>query len=116
MCNAEAILIRLMVPESVLRTAWTHIDQVLMVVLSSIISLNSVSVFKKICLFPREIKTKISKWELIKLTSFCRAKETINKRKKKPTDMKISANNVTEKCLISKIYKQIPQLSIKKIK
>ena len=38
------------------------------------------------------------------------------KKKKKPTDMKISANNVTEKGLISKIYKQIPQLNIKKIK
>ena len=47
MCNAEAILIILMVPESVLRTAWNHADQVLMVVLSSTISLNSVSMFKK---------------------------------------------------------------------
>lgn len=59
-CNAEAIIIILLVPQSVLRTAWSHVDQVLMVVLSSTISLNSVSVFKKICLSPIEI-SKMSK-------------------------------------------------------
>ena len=50
-----------MVSKSVVRTAWNYIDQVLTVVLSSTISLNIVSVFKKICLFPNEIKTNISK-------------------------------------------------------
>ena len=53
-----------------------------------------------------EIKAKINKWDLIKLKSFCTAKETINKMKRKPTEWeKIFANDVTDKRLISKIYK-----------
>ena len=62
-----------------------------------------------------EIKTKINKWDLIKLISFCRAKETVNKMKRQPTDWgKIFANYATKKGLISKIYKQLIQLNIKK--
>ena len=61
-----------------------------------------------------EIKTKINKWDLVKLKSFCTAKETINKMKKQPMDWeKIFANNATNKGLISKIYKQHIQLNIK---
>ena len=62
-----------------------------------------------------EIKTKISKWELINLTRFCTAKETINKTKRQPTEWeKIFANEATDKGLISKICKQLMQLNIKK--
>ena len=47
--------------------------------------------------------------------SFCRAKETINKIKRQPTDWeKIFANDTTDKGLISKIYKQLIQFSNKK--
>ena len=54
----------------------------------------------------REIKTKINKWDLMKLKSFCTAKETINKTKRQPSEWeKIFANEATDKELISKTYK-----------
>ena len=62
-----------------------------------------------------KIKTKINKWDLVKLKSFCTAQETINKRKRQSTEWeKITANEATDKGLISKIYKQLMQLYIKK--
>ena len=64
-----------------------------------------------------EIKTKINKWELSKLKSFCTAKETTNKMKRQPSEWeKIFVNESTDKGLISKIYKQLMQLNIKKTK
>uniref|UniRef100_A0A8C9DY73 Uncharacterized protein n=1 Tax=Phocoena sinus TaxID=42100 RepID=A0A8C9DY73_PHOSS len=61
-----------------------------------------------------EIKTKINKWDLMKLKSFCTAKETINKMKRQPSEWeKIFANESMDKGLISKIYKQLMQLNIK---
>ena len=61
------------------------------------------------------IKTKIKKWDLMKLQTFCTAKETINKMKRQPSEWdKIFANESMEKGLISKIYKQLMQLNIKK--
>ena len=43
-----------------------------------------------------KIKTKINKWDLIKLKNFCIAKETINKMKRQSTEWeKIFANEVT---------------------
>ena len=61
-----------------------------------------------------EIKTKINKWDLIKLKSFCTAKENINKTKRQPSEWEnIFANEATDKGLISKIYKQ-PCSSISK--
>ena len=62
-----------------------------------------------------EIKTKINKWDLMKLKSFCTAKETINEMKRQPSEWeKIFASEGTDKGLISKIYKQLMQLNTKK--
>ena len=62
-----------------------------------------------------EIKTKINKGDLMKLKIFCTAKENINKMKRQPPEWeKIFANEATDKGLISKIYKQLMQLNIKK--
>ena len=55
-----------------------------------------------------EIKTKLNKWDLIKLKSFCTAKETISKVKRQTSEwQKIIVNETTDKGLISKIYKQL---------
>ena len=60
-----------------------------------------------------EIKTKVS--NLIKLKSFCTAKETISKMKRQPLEWEtIIANEATDKGLISKIYKQLIQLNTRK--
>ena len=50
---------------------------------------------------------KVNKWDLIKLKSFCTAKETINKMKRRPTEWdKIFTNEAVDKGLVSKIYEQ----------
>ena len=62
-----------------------------------------------------EIKTKINKWDLMKLKSFCKAKETTNKMKRQPSEWEeIFANESTDKGLISNIHKKLMQLNIKK--
>ena len=51
----------------------------------------------------------------MKPQSFCTAKESIKKMQRKPSEWeKIFANDATDKGLISKIYKQLMQLNIKK--
>ena len=63
-----------------------------------------------------EIKANISKWDLIKLKSFCTVKENISKVKRQPSEWeKIIANKASDKELISKICKQLMQLNTRKI-
>ena len=62
-----------------------------------------------------EIKTKISNLDLIKLKSFCTAKETKSKVKRCPSEMEENnSNETTDKELISKIYKQLILLNTRK--
>ena len=62
-----------------------------------------------------EIKTKVNKWDLIKLKSFCTAKESISKVKRQPSEWeKITVNEITDKRLISKRCKQLIQINTKK--
>ena len=59
-----------------------------------------------------ETKTKVNNWDLIKLKSFCTAKETISKVKRQPSEWeKKIANETTDKGSISKIYKHPLQYS-----
>ena len=62
-----------------------------------------------------EIKTKVNKWDLIKLKSFCTTKKTISKVKRQTSEWeKIIANETTDKGLTSKIYKRLIQLNARK--
>ena len=62
-----------------------------------------------------EVKTKINKWYLIKLKSFCTAKEIINKVRRQPSEWeKIIAKKTTDKGLNSRIYNQLIQLNTRK--
>ena len=62
-----------------------------------------------------EVKAKINKWDIIKLKSFCTTKEPISKVKRQPLDCeKILANEIADKELISKIYKQLMQFNTRK--
>ena len=59
-----------------------------------------------------KIKTKVNKWDLIKLKTFCTAKKTISRLKIQPLEWeKIIANKTTDKGLIFKVYKQFIQLN-----
>ena len=64
----------------------------------------------------RDIKERINKWDLIKIKSFCIAKENMSKMKKEPTVWEnIFASDTSDKGLSSKIHKELTQLHSKKI-
>ena len=55
----------------------------------------------------RDIKERINNWDLIKIKSFCMAKENVSKMKREPTvGENILAKDTLDKGLISKIYKE----------
>ena len=60
------------------------------------------------------IKESMNKWDLLKLRSFCKAKDTVTKTKRLPLDWeKIFTNPSSDKGLISKIYKELKKLDTK---
>nr|KAF6369287.1 hypothetical protein mMyoMyo1_010654 [Myotis myotis] len=67
---------------------------------------------------PRAMETnkKINKWDYIKTKSFCTAKETISKTRRKPTAWENTfANVISDKDLISNVYREFIQLNKRKI-
>ena len=62
----------------------------------------------------KETKAKMNYWDFIKIKSFCTAKETVNKTQRQPTEWeKIYANDLSDKGLVSKIYKEPIKLNTK---
>ena len=60
------------------------------------------------------IRTTMNKWDLLKLRSFCKVKDTVIKTKRQPTEWeKIFTNPISDKSLISKLYKELKKLDIK---
>lgn len=56
----------------------------------------------------RETETKVNKWNYIKLGSFCRGKEAINRKERSPAEFeKIFTNNISHEALIFKVYKEL---------
>jgi hypothetical protein len=61
------------------------------------------------------VRSRIGKWNLIKLQSFCKAKDTANKTKRPPTDWeRIFTNPKSDKGLISNIYKELKKMDSRK--
>ena len=65
----------------------------------------------------RETKAKMNYWDLINIKILCTAKETVNKTKRQPTEWeKIFANDLSDKGLVSKIYKELIKLNTQETK
>ena len=61
------------------------------------------------------LRETVNKWDLLKLRSFCEAKDTVSKTKRQPTEWeKIFTNPTSDRGMISKIYKVLNKLVIKR--
>jgi hypothetical protein len=58
------------------------------------------------------LSSRIDKWDLIKLQSFCKAKDTVNKTKRPPDWERIFTNPKSDRGLMSNIYKELKKLSL----
>jgi hypothetical protein len=62
-------------------------------------------------------RSRIDKWALIKLQSFCKAKYTVNRTKRQSTDWeKIFTNPTSDRGLISNLYKELKKLRVQRNK
>jgi hypothetical protein len=61
------------------------------------------------------VRSRINKWDLIKLQSFCKAKDTVNNTKRLPTEWeRIFTNPKSDTGLISNIYKELKKVDSRK--
>jgi hypothetical protein len=61
------------------------------------------------------VRSRINKWDLIKFQSFCKAKDTVNKTKRPPTDWEwIFTYPKSDRGLISNIYKELKKVDYRK--
>ena len=71
--------------------------------------------FLNITPITQTLRITTNKWHLLKLRSFCKAKDMANKTKRQPTEWeKIFINPTSDRELISKIYKELKKLDIKR--
>jgi hypothetical protein len=71
--------------------------------------------FLNITLMACAVRSRTNRWDLIKLQSFCKAKDTINKTKWQPTDWeKIFTNPKSYRGLISNIYEELKKFDFRK--
>ena len=61
------------------------------------------------------VRSRIDKWDLMKLQSFCKAKDTVNMTKRPPTDLKwIFTYPKSDRGVISNIYKELKRVDSRK--
>ena len=70
--------------------------------------------FLNITLVAQTLRSTSNKWDPLKLKSFCKAKDIVNKPKQQPTEWeKIFTNHTSDRGLISKIYNELRKIDIK---
>jgi hypothetical protein len=61
------------------------------------------------------VRLRIDKWDLIIFQSFCKAKDTVNKTKRPPTDWeRLFTNPKSDRGLISDIYEELKKMHTRK--
>ena len=81
----------------------------------NLLDINMSNFFLNTSLWARETKAKMNSWDYNKLKSFCTAKDTISRTKRHPTVWEnIFVNDISDKGLTSKIYKELTCLNTQK--